>query len=140
MVDYLKQNKAEAPAVIEGKRPPADWPAQGGIEVSRLRIQYRPELPPVLHDLSLRVKARHKVCILIVSVISTEQSAAVYFVPKLLQWTLSTSYAMSALSECSAIDCLWLAVAPVISDADISVAALHRLVSQAGQAVARAPW
>lgn len=41
----------EAPAVIDGARPPPGWPAHGAIEVAGLTVRYRPELDPVLQDL-----------------------------------------------------------------------------------------
>eukprot|EP00741_Cyanophora_paradoxa_P022691 tig00021494_g21913.t1 len=38
----------EAAEVVEGKAPPAAWPAAGAVEVDRLVLRYRPGLEPVL--------------------------------------------------------------------------------------------
>lgn len=50
----------EAPEYTE-PRPPASWPSQGAIEVSKLVIRYAPDLPNVLHGISFRVEPRSKV-------------------------------------------------------------------------------
>ncbi|KAF9940341.1 hypothetical protein BGZ65_007307 [Modicella reniformis] len=49
------------PAVIEGSRPPADWPFDGKIEVKDLTMQYAPDLGPVLHGISLNIRPREKI-------------------------------------------------------------------------------
>ena len=51
----------EAPAVIEGHRPPAGWPAQGSIVVRNLVVRYGPHLDPVLRGLTFEVQPRMKV-------------------------------------------------------------------------------
>jgi ABC-type multidrug transport system fused ATPase/permease subunit len=38
----------EAPAVVEGRRPPKAWPEKGGIEFHKTAMRYRPGLPLVL--------------------------------------------------------------------------------------------
>ncbi|KAL1411123.1 hypothetical protein Q8F55_002073 [Vanrija albida] len=50
----------EAPEHVE-PRPPASWPAEGGISVDKLVIRYAPDLPDVLHSISFDVKPREKV-------------------------------------------------------------------------------
>ncbi|KAG0215811.1 hypothetical protein BGX28_008121 [Mortierella sp. GBA30] len=51
----------EPPAVIEGSRPPPGWPNDGEIEVEKLVMQYSPEDPPVIRDVSFHIKPREKV-------------------------------------------------------------------------------
>jgi hypothetical protein len=41
----------EAPVLVPGHEPPEGWPSQGAIEARRLTVRYRPDLPPVLHEL-----------------------------------------------------------------------------------------
>jgi len=60
VVEYMPL-PAEAPAVIEGHRPPAAWPSGGAISVEGLVVRYRPELPPVINSLSFSTKAKEKV-------------------------------------------------------------------------------
>ncbi|CEI91841.1 hypothetical protein RMCBS344292_06118 [Rhizopus microsporus] len=58
--EYLEIDQ-EAPAVIEGHRPPAAWPTTGAIEVKNLVVRYAPELDPVLHGISFSTKAHEKI-------------------------------------------------------------------------------
>lgn len=51
----------EAPAVIEGKRPPEDWPANGLITISDLEVRYAPELPAVLKNVNFSTKRFEKI-------------------------------------------------------------------------------
>ncbi|KAI8601841.1 hypothetical protein EDD21DRAFT_373502 [Dissophora ornata] len=51
----------EPPAVIEDARPPPGWPNNGEIEVENLVMQYSPDDPPVIRDVSFHVKPREKV-------------------------------------------------------------------------------
>ncbi|KAJ1679896.1 hypothetical protein EV182_001106 [Spiromyces aspiralis] len=50
----------EAPSIIEGRRPPEDWPRSGHVVVKDLTIEYNPG-EPVLHNLSFEVKPGEKV-------------------------------------------------------------------------------
>lgn len=52
---------SEAPAIVEGKRPPAHWPQQGRIQITDLCLAYRPGLPLVLRNLTLDIKAGERV-------------------------------------------------------------------------------
>ncbi|KAI1316226.1 hypothetical protein EDD11_010273 [Mortierella claussenii] len=51
----------EPPAVIDGSRPPPGWPNNGEIEVEHLVMQYSPDDPPVIRDVSFHVKPREKI-------------------------------------------------------------------------------
>ncbi|KAI6703377.1 hypothetical protein NL676_012513 [Syzygium grande] len=55
---------SEAPAIIEGNRPPPGWPSPGYIKFEDVVLRYRPELPPVLHGLSFSVAPREKLGII----------------------------------------------------------------------------
>ena len=65
MVDYVKQNEPEAPAVVYTSRPPGGWPTEGEIQVQELVVRYRPDLPDVLKGLTFHISARHKVTALV---------------------------------------------------------------------------
>ncbi|XRA96345.1 ABC transporter isoform A [Pycnococcus provasolii] len=45
----------EAPWIIAEHRPPYNWPQRGSISVERLCVQYRPDLPLVLRDVTFHV-------------------------------------------------------------------------------------
>ncbi|KAF9352624.1 hypothetical protein BGX34_012063 [Mortierella sp. NVP85] len=51
----------EPPAVIEGSRPPPGWPNHGEVKVEKLVMQYSPDDPPVIRDVSFHVKPKEKV-------------------------------------------------------------------------------
>ncbi|KAF9208530.1 hypothetical protein BGZ49_008520 [Haplosporangium sp. Z 27] len=51
----------EAPAIIEGSRPPASWPHAGQIEVDHLTMRYAPNTPEVIKDISFKINAGEKV-------------------------------------------------------------------------------
>ncbi len=51
----------EAPLVIEDERPPPGWPSAGVIEFKNVVLRYRPELPPVLHGLSVKIRSMEEV-------------------------------------------------------------------------------
>ncbi|CAG8562619.1 uncharacterized protein OCT59_007764 [Rhizophagus irregularis] len=51
----------EPPRIIEGHRPPPEWPFQGEIKVNNLIMQYAPENPPVLKDVSFHIKPSEKI-------------------------------------------------------------------------------
>lgn len=58
--EYLEIEQ-EAPAIIEGSRPPAAWPTTGAIEVKDLEVRYAPDLDPVLHSISFSTRPHEKV-------------------------------------------------------------------------------
>lgn len=51
----------EAPVVVEDKRPSQGWPQQGQISLKKICFRYRPELPLVLHNISLEVDGGLKI-------------------------------------------------------------------------------
>ncbi|XP_043820736.1 ATP-binding cassette sub-family C member 3 [Dromiciops gliroides] len=60
-VREYSETKTEAPWVIEGSRPPPDWPQHGEVEFVNYSVRYREGLDLVLNNLSLRVKGGEKV-------------------------------------------------------------------------------
>ncbi|KAK7315192.1 hypothetical protein VNO77_33727 [Canavalia gladiata] len=52
---------SEAEEVIEGNRPPLNWPATGKVEIHDLQIRYRPEGPLVLHGITCTFEGGHKI-------------------------------------------------------------------------------
>ncbi len=61
-VTELLDTPQEAPAVLEGHRPPANWPSdQGSLAVEDLVISYAPGLPAVIKGASFVVGPREKV-------------------------------------------------------------------------------
>jgi len=57
--EYLTLDR-EAARIVEGHRPPADWP-RGEIKVEKLVMQYAPDDPIVLKEVSFEVKQGEKV-------------------------------------------------------------------------------
>ncbi|XP_024373624.1 ABC transporter C family member 2 [Physcomitrium patens] len=51
----------EAPLVIENHRPPPGWPSAGKVEFKNVVMRYRPNLPPVLHGVSVEIRPMEKV-------------------------------------------------------------------------------
>ncbi|GAA5956181.1 hypothetical protein JCM21900_006830 [Sporobolomyces salmonicolor] len=61
-VTDLLSTPQEPPQIIEGKRPPANWPSSvGGISIENLTITYAPALPPVIKNLSAEFAPRSKI-------------------------------------------------------------------------------
>ncbi|KAJ3161243.1 hypothetical protein HK101_000842 [Irineochytrium annulatum] len=58
--EYLEIDQ-EKPAVIEGARPPTDWPSRGAITVENLEMRYAPDQPPVLTDVNFSIVGGEKV-------------------------------------------------------------------------------
>ncbi|GMY07387.1 ABC transporter C family member 10-like [Fagus crenata] len=52
---------SEAPEVIEGSRPPTNWPSVGKVEIHDLQIRYRPNAPLVLRGISCTFEGGHKI-------------------------------------------------------------------------------
>ena len=51
----------EAKAIIEEARPSGNWPSQGGIKFMQYTTRYRPNLDPVLEDLTFTISPRERV-------------------------------------------------------------------------------
>lgn len=58
--EYLEIDE-EPPSKVPENEPPVSWPQTGEIKVEDLVVQYAPENPPVLRDVSFHVKPREKV-------------------------------------------------------------------------------
>ncbi|KAI4348058.1 hypothetical protein L6164_008819 [Bauhinia variegata] len=54
---------SEAPEVIEGNRPPMNWPAVGKVVINDLQIRYRLGAPLVLRGITCTFKGGHKIAI-----------------------------------------------------------------------------
>ncbi|KAI8814939.1 hypothetical protein BJ742DRAFT_784975 [Cladochytrium replicatum] len=55
ILEYTKIEQ-EPPAIIEGHRPPADWPKAGHVKVEDLVVRYAADLPPVLSNVSFELQ------------------------------------------------------------------------------------
>ncbi|ODM20810.1 hypothetical protein SI65_03863 [Aspergillus cristatus] len=58
--EYLDVDQ-EADAIIAESRPPTDWPYKGAVEFSEYTTRYRPDLEPVLREVSFSVRPGEKV-------------------------------------------------------------------------------
>ncbi|CAN3362979.1 oligomycin resistance ATP-dependent permease Yor1p [Diutina catenulata] len=58
---YAFKLPQEPDYIVASHRPPANWPPSGYISFSRVALRYRPELPRVLDDFSLKVYPGEKV-------------------------------------------------------------------------------
>lgn len=58
---YAENLEQEADAIIPDNRPAENWPSQGSISIKNLEMRYRPDLPTVLHDLSLEIRGGEKI-------------------------------------------------------------------------------
>ncbi|KAF9120571.1 hypothetical protein BGW39_011263 [Mortierella sp. 14UC] len=58
---YSEELTIEADAIIPDNRPSDSWPSAGAISIRNLEMRYRPELPSVLHDLSLDIQGGEKI-------------------------------------------------------------------------------
>lgn len=58
---YTDQIPQEKPHVIEEQKPSASWPSQGEVEFQNLDMRYRPGLPLVLQEVSVKIPGSCKV-------------------------------------------------------------------------------
>lgn len=64
LVHYIKNLPQEPPtATSPHRQPPLSpaWPSEGSLEFKNVTLRYRPDLPPVLRDISFSIQAGHKV-------------------------------------------------------------------------------
>ncbi|KAI5347147.1 hypothetical protein L3X38_015026 [Prunus dulcis] len=52
---------SEAPEIVEGNRPQANWPDVGKVEIQNLQIRYRTDTPLVLRGISCIFEGGHKI-------------------------------------------------------------------------------
>jgi ABC-type transport system involved in Fe-S cluster assembly fused permease/ATPase subunit len=55
---------SEELSVVKNCRPPSDWPQQGCVTFSNVKMRYRPNLPLVLKSVSFVIKPKEKIGIL----------------------------------------------------------------------------
>ncbi|XP_077978592.1 ATP-binding cassette sub-family C member 5-like [Glandiceps talaboti] len=58
---YIMNISSEAPGIINGHRPPDKWPNHGKVQMERLKICYRENLPLALKGVSFDVKPMEKI-------------------------------------------------------------------------------
>lgn len=58
--EYLDVDQ-EAEPIVEKNRPAENWPAEGAVEFVNYTTRYRPELEPVLQNISFKIEPRQKV-------------------------------------------------------------------------------
>ncbi|KAF9581339.1 hypothetical protein BGW38_001686 [Lunasporangiospora selenospora] len=58
---YSEELAIEADSIVPDNRPGAEWPSKGAISIRNLEMRYRPELPSVIHDLSLDIQGGEKI-------------------------------------------------------------------------------
>jgi len=57
----LQTLESEGDAIVEGNRPPENWPRFGSITFSNVKMRYRPNLPLVLKGISLDIESKEKI-------------------------------------------------------------------------------
>ncbi|XP_024641721.1 ABC transporter C family member 10 isoform X2 [Medicago truncatula] len=60
-LDQYMHIQSEAKEIVEGNRPPLNWPIAGKVEINDLKIRYRPDGPLVLHGITCTFEAGHKI-------------------------------------------------------------------------------
>ncbi|NWU61608.1 MRP3 protein, partial [Pterocles burchelli] len=60
-IKEYSETETEAPWIIEGKSPPADWPSKGELEFVNYSVRYRKGLDLVLKGLNLQVHGGEKI-------------------------------------------------------------------------------
>ncbi|NXH09840.1 MRP3 protein, partial [Bucco capensis] len=60
-IKEYSETETEAPWIIEGKRPPEDWPSKGELEFVNYSVRYRKGLDLVLKGLNLQVRGGEKI-------------------------------------------------------------------------------
>ncbi|KAJ2035355.1 hypothetical protein H4S03_004365 [Coemansia sp. S3946] len=60
-ISYTKDTPREQPRIVADSRPLPCWPETGEIEFRQFRLRYRPDLDPVLNELSFVVHSKEKI-------------------------------------------------------------------------------
>ncbi|KAF5392368.1 hypothetical protein D9757_001460 [Collybiopsis confluens] len=61
IVYYSNEVEQEAAHELPECKPPSPWPSQGQVEFKNVVLKYRPELPPVLREVSMTIKGGEKI-------------------------------------------------------------------------------
>ncbi|KAK3822282.1 MAG: P-loop containing nucleoside triphosphate hydrolase protein [Linnemannia elongata] len=64
LIHYIKNLPQEPPTATSPHRQPPlspSWPSEGFLEFKNVTLRYRPDLPPVLRDISFSIQAGHRV-------------------------------------------------------------------------------
>ncbi|CAO3574755.1 unnamed protein product [Mortierella alpina] len=62
LIHYIENLPREPPAESTAdQRPSPTWPTQGSIDFQHVIMRYRPDLPPVLREVTFSVQAGHKI-------------------------------------------------------------------------------
>lgn len=61
MLSVSQSLSQEAPARVEGRAPPADWPQQGELVFREVDMRYQENLPLVLNKISCTIRPKEKV-------------------------------------------------------------------------------
>ena len=61
VLEYSKLPEEAALESEEKRRPPDNWPKGGAIQADNMCLQYFPNSPTVLKDLTFRIKEKEKV-------------------------------------------------------------------------------
>jgi hypothetical protein len=98
LLHFANATPKEAPAFIESTAPPQDWPSSGAISIRNAEVRYRPELPPVLHDVSLDILAGEQV-----GVVGRTGAGTLFFLPFFLLCLLSR-HPSSQRADCALLN------------------------------------
>ncbi|TRM64251.1 P-loop containing nucleoside triphosphate hydrolase protein [Schizophyllum amplum] len=61
LIHYAQEIEQEPAHEMPDKKPPAPWPSKGEIEINNIVMQYRPELPPVIKGVTMKVADGEKI-------------------------------------------------------------------------------
>ncbi|KAJ1566651.1 Multidrug resistance-associated protein 5 [Cladochytrium tenue] len=57
---YATRLPAEAPAIVQNRRPPPEWPHEGRVVLKNVSMRYAEDLPLVLRDVSISIEPGEK--------------------------------------------------------------------------------
>ena len=58
---FFQTLQSQGPSIIEEHRPPQNWPQEGSIKFSHVKMRYRSNLPLVLNNVSFEIKPKEKI-------------------------------------------------------------------------------